>query len=128
MLKKFLFLAIISQFLISQSFAASVFAGPREAYQELLDGKAVFIDVRESDEVKDGMISGAFWIPLSDMQAAPVETNQKVREVSAEKTIYIYCKSGRRSQVFIRHMMSAGLTGTNLGAYQDLLKEGLPSN
>lgn len=109
-------------------FASSVFAGPREAYQELLDGKAVFLDVRENSEVKLGMIQGALWIPLSEMEASPDDTVSKVRDVSAGKTIYVYCRSGRRSEIFLNHMSSAGLAGINLGAYQDLLKEGLPSN
>lgn len=108
--------------------STSVFAGPREAYKELLDGKAVFIDVREKEEVKSGMIKSAKWIPLSDMEASPASTVSRVREISVNKKIYIYCKSGRRSQIFLNHMSGAGLSGINLGAYQDLLKEGLPSN
>ncbi len=117
-----------SLFLIALFLTTSVFAGPREAYQELLEGKAVFIDVRESDEVNPGMIKGAMWIPLSEMEASTVATISKVRNISAGKMIYVYCRSGRRSQIFLNHMSGSDLSGINLGAYQDLLKEGLPSN
>lgn len=117
-----------SLLLLALFVTTAVLANPLEAYQEFLDGKAVFIDVREADEVKDGMIRGAISIPLSGMQASPAETNLKVQEVAREKVIYIYCKSGRRSAIFIRHMSAAGLVGINLGAYEDLLKAGLPSD
>ena len=113
--------------LIALFVTTSVFAGPREAYQEMLEGKAVFLDVRENDEVMAGMIKGAKWIPLTEMETSPTETITKVKEVAAGKNIYLYCRSGRRSQIFLDHMNRAGVSGKNLGGYQDLVKEGLPS-
>ena len=89
--------------------AGSVFAGPREAYQELLEGKAVFLVVRENDEVKAVMIIGSMWVTLSDMEASTEATFSKVRDISTGKTIYVYCRSGRRSQIFLNHMSGAEL-------------------
>lgn len=101
-------------------------ADPRRAYQEVLTGKAVMIDVRENDEVKDGMIDRALWVPLSRMKAAPEETTQEVRAISGGRTIYTYCHSGRRSQMFLDLLKEYGVDGENLGGYPDLLRAGLP--
>jgi len=117
-----------SLLLLALFFTTTVMATPREAYQELEDGKAVFIDVREKDEIKAGMIKGAKWIPLSEMEASTADTVSRVREVSDEKTIYVYCRTGRRSGMFLDKMKANGLSGRNLGGYQDLIQAGLPSH
>jgi rhodanese-related sulfurtransferase len=52
-------------------------------------GDTVLIDVREPHEYGDCRIPGAVNIPLS---ALP----EKAAEVDAEKTVIVYCASGRR--------------------------------
>ncbi len=113
-------------FLILFILPFSVFAGPREAYRELENGKAIFLDVREYDEIKLGMIRGSKWISLSSLEADPKTIIEKVKIISEGKKIYVYCRSGKRAQMFIDKISPAGLTGNNLGGFQDLLKEGLP--
>ena len=101
-------------------------AGPKDSYEEVLAGKAVIIDVRENDEVKNGMIDQAAWIPLSKMESTPAETTEEVRSLAGGKTIYVYCRSGRRSQIFLDKLKEGQVSGVNLGGYEDLLKAGLP--
>ena len=40
-----------------------------DAYLMLKNNQAIFIDVREADEVKDGMIEKATWMALSKLKA-----------------------------------------------------------
>lgn len=105
---------------------ASAVAGPKESYDEVLAGKAIMIDVREPDEVKAGMIDKALSVPLSKMQASPAETTKEVKSLAAGKQIYVYCRSGRRSQIFADKLKESDITAVNLGGYEDLLKAGLP--
>lgn len=106
--------------------ASAALAGPKEAYKEMKDGKAIILDVREKSEVDEGIIKGAEWVPLSAMEKSPSQTIKKVSELSEGKTIYVYCRSGRRSQTFIDKMETSDLTGKNLGGFEDLVKAGLP--
>jgi rhodanese-related sulfurtransferase len=121
MIKKYFSMILLSQFITSMAIA-----GPVEAYRELTEGKAVFLDVREEEEIKSGMIKGADWIPLSLMEASSTDTLKKVKATAAGKNIYLYCRSGRRSQIFLDNLKRAGLSGENLGGFQDLVKAGLP--
>lgn len=49
------------------------------------------IDVREADEYKSGYIAGAVNVPLSQLQG-------RLDELSPDKTLLLYCRSGMRSK------------------------------
>ncbi|QGQ96987.1 rhodanese-like domain-containing protein [Paenibacillus psychroresistens] len=49
------------------------------------------IDVRESDEVAEGMIPGAIHIPLGDIPS-------RYQEIQQQGDIILVCRSGKRSQ------------------------------
>ncbi|MGE3608341.1 MAG: rhodanese-like domain-containing protein [Bacteriovoracaceae bacterium] len=110
--------------LFFKSYAA---ADPQKAYDELTTGKAIFLDVREKDEVEQGMIKGALWFPLSDLSSNKADTIKKIKETSAGKFIYVYCRSGRRADKYISEISAEGLTATNLGGFEDLVKAKLPT-
>ncbi len=56
----------------------------------LLETGVDFIDVREDDEVADGMIPGARHLALSDLP-------EVASTLAQEKPTILYCRSGRRS-------------------------------
>lgn len=114
-------------FLLSFLFLFSAFAGPKEMYADVVAGKAVLIDVRENEEVKEGMIEKALSIPLSKMEADKPATIQQVKDLSGGKDIYVYCRSGRRSQIFIDSLKTGNVSATNSGGFEDLVKAGLPT-
>lgn len=63
-----------------------------EAIQkEIAAGTAVLVDVREPDEFAAGHAENAKLIPLGDIQAGKFNEDK-------EKTIYVYCRSGRRAE------------------------------
>ena len=63
---------------------------PQEQFQSETKGSKV-IDVREAHEYKRGHIKGAVNIPLSQLP-------QRMGEISADNTVYLYCQSGMRSK------------------------------
>lgn len=62
----------------------------RAEMEALLGKGAQLIDVRESDEVASGMISGALHMPLSSFDSFK-------NQLAKDKPIVFYCRSGRRS-------------------------------
>ena len=61
------------------------------------------LDVRESNEIKDGMISDAIHIPLSAV-------NKRLSELDKYKqdTVVVYCRSGNRSASVCRSLSGRG--------------------
>ncbi|MFN0222507.1 MULTISPECIES: rhodanese-like domain-containing protein [Paenibacillus] len=60
--------------------------------QELQNQKnPILIDVREAGEFNTGYIPGAINIPLSRLK-------NKVSEIPKDKNVYMYCRSGMRSE------------------------------
>jgi len=61
----------------------------------------VLVDVREPGEVRRGYIAGAVNIPLSQIK-------QRIGEIPAGKSIYLYCQSGMRSKQAARILQKNG--------------------
>jgi rhodanese-related sulfurtransferase len=97
------------------------------AYEKLSKGEAIILDVREKDEVSNGMIKGAEWIPLSALKSDPKNTITKLKKLISQKELYIYCRSGARANTFFKDIKEHGIEGKNLGGYSDLVAKGLPS-
>ncbi len=123
----FAFYPLIGLLIFNVFFRNHAEANGNQAYEEMLSGKAVIVDVREKDEVSQGMIKGAEWIALSDLKGNPDATIKKVRKLGVNKKIYLYCRSGSRSGTFADELKKQGLQGINLGGYSDLISQGLPS-
>jgi rhodanese-related sulfurtransferase len=102
-------------------------ADPKKSYEQVLAGKAIILDVREKDEVKDGMIKAARWFPLSEYEAKKDEIVNELKQESKTKEIYIYCRSGNRSGIYKEHLANERIKAVNLGGYSNLVKEGLPT-
>lgn len=107
-------------------YSLSIFAGPRDVYQDMLKGKAIIFDVREAEELTNGKIKGATWVPFSSLQNSEKETIEKVKALSGTKSIHMYCRSGRRTKIFTDKLIEKGIPASNLGGFEDLKKAGLP--
>lgn len=53
---------------------------------------AIFVDVRESKEMADGVINGAYRVPLSNF-----DKNATQLDKFKDKPVIVYCRSGNRS-------------------------------
>lgn len=82
--------------------------------EEIDVAKDIIIDVREKEEVENGMIEHAIHIPLNT-----VRTYLKQHTFDKTKRIIIYCQSGLRSYSVCRILESQGYEAYNLsGGYQ----------
>ncbi len=114
--------------LVYQTFFRNVAeAEAKPAYDLLLAGKAVFIDVREESEVKEGMIKGALWIPLSKIEENKSAEVEKIKNLGKNKQVFLYCRSGNRSGKVKSYLQDAGQLSVNLGGYSSLVDEKIPT-
>ncbi len=81
----------------------------------------VLIDVREKDEIEQGMLKNATWIPLSQLNAQKVS---QIRQDYKDKKIEVYCRSGGRAGKFIEQLGFPKAQAKNLGGYEELKAKG----
>jgi rhodanese-related sulfurtransferase len=65
--------------------------------------RLTIIDVREAEEVAEGMIPGAVHIPLG-------EITSRYNEISQDAEIILVCRSGKRSQKAYEFLQTQGFT------------------
>jgi rhodanese-related sulfurtransferase len=93
---------------------------------ELKEQKAILVDVREKDEVIEGVIEGAIWIPLSKLQEE-TQFREIESKLDRSKKIMVYCRSGNRSAKAASILSQKGYSVQNAGGYSSLVSSGLPS-
>jgi len=77
-----------------------------------LSTKILLIDVRNQIEHNECSIPGSKLIPLNTIESG--EAINKIKTLAAQKDIYIFCKSGRRSSRAIKHLKKFGITSINI--------------
>ena len=88
---------------------------PKE-YMETLkaDSTAFLLDVRRASEYAEGHIPGAAQLDVTN----EAEFLKGIESLDKEKTIYIYCRSGRRSRIAAKHLIDKGFNVVDLkGGY-----------
>lgn len=79
---------------------------PREA-KELLKGRAVLVDVRESREWRAGHVAGALHIPLAKLPTS-------MGRIPKNQQVLVICQSGMRSRSASSQLRSAGFDVRNV--------------
>lgn len=77
---------------------------PEEARAMMDDGDVVILDVREPSEFATGHVPGAINVPLGEIRMG--RTLPECPDL--DKTVLIYCRSGRRSDIGGRIMAASG--------------------
>jgi rhodanese-related sulfurtransferase len=78
---------------------------PSEIKRRLANGETLtMIDVREYDEVAQGMIPGAVHIPLGELPA-------RIGEIEQAGEIILICRSGARSGRACEYLAMRGMQG-----------------
>lgn len=77
------------------------------------DKNAILLDVRTREEVLDGKIPNSQNIPLDELENAQLDKTAN---------IYVYCRSGKRSEVATNLLKSKGYNAINIGGYIDYKK------
>lgn len=104
------------------TFSATAATSPKEAYAMVKEDQAVMIDVREEDEIKSGMIDKALWFPKSKIDGDK-DWLKDFQAMVGDKKIFLYCRSGARSQKVLNILKTNGISSENLGGYESLKKE-----
>ena len=74
--------------------------------------ETLLIDVRTKIEHNEYSISGSKLIPLSTIESG--ESINKIKNLAAQKNLYLFCKSGKRSLSALRHLKKRGIKGINI--------------
>lgn len=92
-------------------------ANPKNLYQIMRENKHIIIDVRTEEEYAESHIVASINIPYDKID--------KNISIDKEKIIFVYCKSGTRSNIAYKKLISLGYTVYDLGAFDniDLPKE-----
>jgi NADPH-dependent 2,4-dienoyl-CoA reductase/sulfur reductase-like enzyme/rhodanese-related sulfurtransferase len=71
--------------------------------RELVERGAVFVDVREENEYRNGHIKGSIHIPLSQLR-------ERMHEIPKDVPIYVHCRSAQRSYNAVMALQQSGYT------------------
>lgn len=100
---------------------------PAEALQLVKAGKAVLVDVREEDELKEsGFAEGALWMPTSEISEDTPKWQEFKAKLPKDKSILLYCRSGNRSGRIAEFLAQDGYQTVNLGGFAAWKSAGLP--
>lgn len=100
---------------------------PKEA-KELVDaGKAILVDVREEEELREsGTAEGSLWMPMSKMADEHPDWERFKASLPKEKKIILFCRSGARSGRLAGILQCEGFDTENLGGFSAWVSAGLP--
>ena len=74
--------------------------------------ETLLIDVRNQIEHNECSISGSRLIPLNTIESG--ESINEIKILAAQKNLYVFCKSGKRSLQALRLLKKRGIQGTNI--------------
>ena len=74
--------------------------------------ETLLIDVRNQIEHNECSISGSRLIPLNTIESG--ESINEIKILAAQKNLYVFCKSGKRSLLALRLLKKRGIQGTNI--------------
>lgn len=102
----------------------SDFQSAKQAYDKVLNGKAVFIDIREREELESGLVKDALWLPMSQLQQNG--WLEKLQNISKDKEIFLYCRSGGRASNLQNYLRQHGVKTENLGGFESIRASNVP--
>ena len=114
-MKKIFLLIFISLFILgcnSNEKANSQFISSEEVTKIMNEKEYVIIDVRTKEEYDEKHLENAINIPYD-------EINSNI-DISKDKTIFVYCKSGNRSNTAWNTLNNLGYTVYDLGAFESI--------
>ncbi len=95
-------------------------AGAEDVYNDVwerVQNGALLVDVRTPAEYSEGHLAGAINIPFQDIVEGLAQRN-----ISLEREVVLYCRSGNRSGKAQKALTNAGYQNAfNAGAYEPLI-------
>ncbi len=100
---------------------------PKEAYTLVNAKKAVLVDVREEEELKEsGLAEGALWMPTSKMDDDEPQWKSFKSTLPKGQPIIFYCRSGARSGRVAEFLRQEGFDTHNMGGFSAWTAAKLP--
>lgn len=126
--KKLIFsIVIITSILFRFVFASSLESiKPTDAQIMVIGKKAIILDVREPEELKEGKVKDAVVIAKSLMDNNKETWGLEIDKLPKDKTIIVYCRSGRRSEIVGGELVKKGFKVLNMGGFSTWKSSGLP--
>lgn len=100
---------------------------PRDAFEKVSQGTAVLVDVREQDEIEEGMAAPAQWMPTSEIDENSPRWKGFIETLPKNKPVILYCAAGVRSGRAAALLETLGYQTLNVGGYNDWTGAGLPT-
>lgn len=120
----FIFTLLVAAFLFFKNRGPS----SNEIKQLLQSDQILWVDVREKDEVAEGSVAQAYWVPLSTLQQKSPDLSQQLSGLDKNKKIAVFCRSGNRSGIATKIFQELGYTRAfNAGGFSHLKSNGVPS-
>ena len=99
---------------------------PKEAAALVASGKAVLVDVRETEEcAASGVAQPAKVLPKSDFDGDQKQW-QAFLAANKGKQVLVYCASGRRSKAVAEALAAKGIDAATVGGLKDWAAAGRP--
>lgn len=125
--KLILAVVIITSILFRFVFASSLESiKPIDAQKMVTEKKAIILDVRESEELKEGKVKDAIVIAKSLMDNNKEAWGREIAKLPKDKTIIVYCRSGRRSGIVGEELVKKGFKVLNMGGFSTWKSSGFP--
>lgn len=112
---------------IFQAFSKGEKISAQDSFKMVSDGKAILVDVREQEEVDDGMASPAQWLPTSEIESQSEVYHKFLKSLSKDKPVIIYCAAGVRAGRFAITLQGMGFKTYNMGGFDSWESAGLPT-
>lgn len=98
---------------------------PQEFLKRLeADTTAILLDVRRPEEFAEGHLKDALLLNWLDQEAF----DEGAKSLDKAKTVYVYCRSGRRSNEAANHLAEQGYKVIDMkGGYLAWTEAGLPT-
>lgn len=98
----------------------------REAFEQVKNGQAVLVDVREPAEWNEtGVAEPAVLLPLSAYKSGHKDWDSFLANLSG-KRVYLYCRSGGRAGMMELELDERGVDAVNIGGFEGWRASGLP--
>lgn len=126
--KKLIFSAVVISSILFRFVLASSLESikPIDAQIMVTEKKAIILDVREPEELKEGKVKDAVVIAKSLMDNNKEAWGREIDKLPKDKTIVVYCRSGRRSEVVGGELVKKGFKVLNMGGFSAWKSSGLP--
>ena len=72
----------------------------------------LLIDVRNQNEYNQCSITGSLLMPLSSIESG--KAIDEIKILTAKKNLYVFCKSGKRSLLALKHLKKLGIEAINI--------------